>query len=366
MTHRILLSTSLRSGRRASGWGEESSGALLLGSVDPATLTFQVERSIPVPASRHRARRRAVRGICAFGDGWAVANATEVFLYDLQLKRIEAAFSSRWLGDLHTFSTDGENLYLTATAADTVVGIDRRFQPVFQWWAGDEPELRRYLHPHHLENHHRAHRGEHDFRPLNPQRERFQLNHTFLTPAGDLVVNLPDLDPKDEAEPGLSKFWNITRRRFHFPALPHPVWGRIHDGIPVGTYHYLGWTERGRFLQLNRTGAVMAEVDCSVPLGDTTGHPVAKNHGWLRGATHLVDEAQIRPAPGATHLPERSGIDRFLVGQSQLTLFLVEFGGAAGPQRRGPLTVLGLDAEFAAQRQDVGLAVYCIVAMPAE
>jgi len=364
MTHRVLLSTSLRSGRRASGWGEEISGALLLGVVDPGALTFQVERSIPVPASRHRARRRAVRGICAFGGGWAVANATEVFLYDRRLERIEAAFSNRWLGDLHTFSSDGEILYLTATAADAVVGIDRRFQPVFQWWAGDEPPLRRYLHPHHLENHHRAHRGEHDFRPLNPQRERFHLNHTFLTPEGDLVVNLPDLDPKDETPrdevaPGITKFWNLTRRRFHFPALPHSVWGRIHDGISVGDHHYLGWTERGRFLQLAPTGAVVAAVDCSVPLGDTTGHPVARDYGWLRGATHL-------PSAATGALPDAAETARFLVGQSQLNLFLVEFGGADGPHRRGPLKILGLDAEFAAQRRDVGLAVYDIAAITAE
>jgi hypothetical protein len=128
---------------------------------------------------------------------------------------------------------------------------------------------------------------------------------------------------------------------------------------------------------LGRDGQLLEEVDCSVPLGATTGHPVAKHHGWLRGATHLpegashfAEGASHFAGEGASHLPEGASplpaggeTARFLVGQSCLHLFVVEFGEGA-PRRRGPLEITGLEPAFAAQRRDPGLAVYSIAVMP--
>ncbi len=332
-SHRIALTTSLRTGRRRGGRGEEASGSLLVGTVDVDEKQFHCERQIALPASPHAPGRRSVRGVAPFAGGLAVCNATQVFLFDPELREIRASATDHRLGDIHSIAAREGVLYLSATAADSVLGVDERLRPVFSWWAGDEPELAAHLEDHHRERH----RTHADVRAPGPLRDRFHLNHVAFDPAGDLIVNLPDLDPC----PGESKLWNVTRRRFELapdrppgrPADPFP--GRIHDGIVLADRHYLGWTQTGRFLELcRRTGEILAAVDCSVPLGTTTGHPVAARHGWLRGAVRL-------------------GGKLFLVGQSKLTLFLVDM---AEGTRRGPLRLHGVAGDLT----DPGLAVYCI------
>jgi hypothetical protein len=196
--HRILLTTSLRSGRRVDGRGEEVGGSLLLGTLDLEEGCFRCERQADLPESPHIRGRRSARGVFPFAGGVAVCNATEVFLLD-----------------------------------------------------------------------------------------------------------------------------------------PDPLPGRIHDGVILESGHYLAWTQAGRLVMLcPATGEPVASVDCSVPLGTTTGSPIAARHGWLRGVLHL-------------------GGELFLVGQSRLTLFLVDM--AAGT-RRGPLPVHGADGD----RSAPGLAIYCM------
>lgn len=330
--HRILLTTSLRSGRRVDGRGEEVGGSLLLGTLDLEEGCFHCERQIDLPESPHIRGRRSARGVSPFAGGVAVCNATEVFLFDPDLREIRATASDPRLGDIHSLAVQDGVLYVTAAAADSLLGLDAGLHPVFSWWAGEEPALDRHLKDEHREEH----RAGRDFRVRGGGAwERFHVNHVAATPEGDLVVNLPYLDPG----PGESKLWNVTRRRFHLPAPPgrdpDPLPGRIHDGVILESGYYLAWTQTGRFVKLcPETGEPVASVDCSFPLGTTTGSPIAARHGWLRGVLHL-------------------GGELFLVGQSRLTLFLVDM--AAGT-RRGPLPVHGA----AGDRSAPGLAVYCM------
>ena len=78
---------------------------------------------------------------------------------------------------------------------------------------------------------------------------------------------------------------------------------------------------------------------CSVPLGTTTGDPLAVEHGWLRGAAHLYGEV-------------------FLVGQSNLNLFLVDMRTET---RSSPLRMLGAKGDV----ENPGLAIYCIAKLTA-
>ncbi|HXO21403.1 MAG TPA: hypothetical protein VOA87_15935 [Thermoanaerobaculia bacterium] len=328
--YRVLVSTSLRSGRRVGGRGEEVSGSLLLGEVDTVEGSFRALRQVELPPSPHRAGRRSVRGVAPFAGGIAACNTSQLFLFDRELDGILAVFSDRRFGDLHSIVLRDGVLYVAATAADSVLGIGANFAEVFAWWAGAEPELLAFGADHHRR---RLPAGD-DFRVQGRFRDRFHVNHvTFDEASGDMIVSLPDL----HFEEGVSKFWNVTRRRFHLagnPALA-VLHGRIHDGAIFGGHHYFGWTEAGRFLKVClRTGDVAAAVDCSVPLGSSTGNAVAVEHGWLRGAAHLDDEL-------------------FLVGQSKLTLFLVDMERG---ERSGPLRRLGVEGET----DDPGLAIYCI------
>lgn len=339
--HRVALTTSLRNGRRVDGRGEEIGGSLLVGTVDLESEVFVCERQIALPVSRYAPNRRAARGVTPFAGCLAVCNAAEVFLFDPGSWEIVASASHPWLGDIHSIAAREGVLYLSATAADAVLGLDESLRPVFTWWAGGEPELDRHL----LDHHRERHRAGEDVREKGRFRDRFHLNHVAFDPGGDLIVNLPDLAP----ERGESKLWNVTRQRFELPipcdADPFP--GRIHDGVILEDRHYLGWTEAGRFLELcRRTGEILSSVDCSVPLGTTTGNPVAARHGWLRGAALLSD---------------RPGGRLFLVGQSRLNLFLVDM--AAGT-RRGPLRLEGVTGPLDGPLDDPGLAVYCISGLP--
>lgn len=335
--HRVALTTSLRSGRRVDGRGEEIGGSLLAGTVDLEGEVFVCERQIALPVSPYALNRRSARGVTPFAGHLAVCNAAEVFLLDSELREIVASASHPWLGDVHSIAARDGVLYLCATAADAVLGLDESLRPVFGWWAGDEPELDRHL----LDHHRERHRAGEDVRAKGRFRDRFHLNHLVFSLDGDLIVNLPDLEPG----PGESKLWNVTRRRFELP-LPadssaDPFPGRIHDGVILEDRHYLGWTEAGRFLEICRhSGAILSSVDCSVPLGTTTGNAVAARHGWLRGAAHLGDRL-------------------FLVGQSRLNLFLVDM---AKGSRRGPLRIEGVTGPQVLQ--DPGLAVYCICSLP--
>jgi hypothetical protein len=327
--HEVLVTTSLRTGRRVEQRGEEVCGSLLHGVVDLEEGSFRLLQRLDLPPSPHRPSRRSVRGAAPFAGGIAVCNSTQLFLYDDRLEEVRAVWSERRLGDIHSIAVRDDILYITATSADSVLGVNPELEIVFEWWAGEEKELA----PHMLDHHRERFLSDHDFRPLGRHRDRFHINHVGFDSRGDLIVNLPDL----EVEAGTSKFWNVTRHRFHLAVGGEllGVHGRIHDGEIFGGHHYFGWTERGRFLKVcETTGAIVAAVDCGVPLGTTTGHPVAERHGWLRGAARLDDQL-------------------FLVGQSKLTLFLVDMEQET---RSEPLRLIGVDGEL----DHPGLAVYCI------
>jgi hypothetical protein len=219
---------------------------------------------------------------------------------------------------------------VAATGSDSVLAFDESFKRVWDWWAGEEPELDAWMRDWQRDRF----RTGHDHRSDRNPGSRFHLNHVFFAPDGDLLVNLPGM----EVGGADSRVWNITQRRFEFGGRPVPgtVRGGIHDGIVLESSHYLCRTGTGDFLKLDReTGKVLARVDCSVPLGTTTGSPTAVEHGWLRGAAHLSDEL-------------------FLVGQAKLTLFLVDM--KAG-ERSPALRIEGAEGDF----DHPGLGVYSII-----
>lgn len=334
-TYRVLLTTSLRSGRRDGDRGEEVAGSIVLGELSVADETFRALHQTEVPISPHRPGRNSARGVAPFAGGFAVANTSQVFLYDRELREIGHVHSEPRFGDIHTLAVRDGVLYVTATASDSVLGFDRNWNRVFDWWAGREPELRELMEvptaPELLETH--------DFRPRGPHGNQFHVNHVFFDPAGDLLVNLPYL----HVEPGRSKVWNVTRRRFELTRSSevHPIRGRVHDGCVLDGHHYFAWTQHGAFVKVSSaSGELVRRVECSVPLGETTGSPLASVHGWLRGSARLRDEL-------------------FLVGQSRLTLFLVDM---ASGERRGPLRVTGVHGEL----DHPGLAIYCIARLPEE
>jgi hypothetical protein len=328
-SYQVLISTSLRSGKRVACQGEEVSGSLLLGTIDTASRCFRLIKQVEVPPSAHRRGRNSVRGVARFGDGFAVCNTTQLFLYDRHLERVTGLYSEKRFGDIHSLAVRDEILYVTATASDSIIGLDRDLTRVFEWWAGSEPELARYMNEHPRQ----ATMWDHDFRIKGRYWNRFHINHVFFDANDDMIVNLPNI----EIGEGVTKFWNVTQRRFHLVGSTelNPINGRIHDGIILDGYHYLGRTEDGSFIKLcKRSGRLMQSVDCRVALGETTGNPIAIRHGWLRGAAHLNDEM-------------------FLVGQSRLTLFLVDMKRGI---RSEPLEMIGLPAPL----HHPGLAIYCI------
>jgi len=332
-SYQVLISTSLRSGKRVDGHGEEVSGSLLLGTIDTRARCYRLIKQVEVPQSSHRRGRNSVRGIARFGDGFAVCNTTQLFLYDRNLERITGTYSEKRFGDIHSLAVREEVVYVTATASDSIIGLDRDLTRVFEWWAGSEPELARYMNEHPRQ----ATMWDHDFRMKGGYWNRFHINHAFFDGNGDMIVNLPNI----EVGPGVTKFWNVTRREFHLAgsAELNPIDGRIHDGIILDGYHYLGRTEDGSFIKLcKESGRLVQSVDCRVPLGETTGNPIAIRHGWLRGATHLDDEV-------------------FLVGQSRLTLFLVDMQRGI---RSEPLEMVGMPTSV----NHPGLAIYCIEKLP--
>lgn len=327
--HRILLTTSLRSGRRTGGRGEEVSGSLLAGELDVEGRRLTVTHQRQLPESPHLPGRRSVRGVAPFAGGVAAANTSQVFLLDGALSEVHRVASERRFGDLHSLATRDGELIVSATASDSVIGLDAALRRTFTWWAGGEPALDVYMRDWQRDRV----AADHDFRRDAHPGARFHLNHVFFDPeGGDLLVNLPGMHVGE----GKARVWNVTRRRFCFGGAPIPraLRGRIHDGIRVNGAHYLCRTGTGELVKLDRTSGVeLAAVDCSVPLPETTGDPLALRHGWLRGATHLDGEL-------------------FLVGQSKLTLFLVDM--AAG--ERAPVAVVGAEGTL----DDPGLAVYCI------
>jgi hypothetical protein len=328
--HRILLSTALRSGRRAGGHGEEVSGSLLAGEVDTGRLVFRVERQTDLPESPHLPGRRSVRGLALFADGIAACTTSEVFLLDESLEHVRAVCSEPRFGDLHSLAARDGLLYVAATASDSVLAYDASFTRVWNWWAGDEPELDGWMRDWQRERF----RAGHDFRADRNPGSRFHLNHVFFDEDGDLLVNLPGM----EVGGADARVWNVTRRRFEFAGRPVPgtLRGGIHDGLVRGPFHYLCRTGTGHFLKLDRaTGEELAAVDCSVPLGTTTGSPTAVEHGWLRGAVHL-------------------GGELFLVGQAKLTLFLVDMSIG---ERSPALRIDGAEGDL----DHPGLGVYSII-----
>jgi hypothetical protein len=333
-THRILLSTALRSGRRVGGHGEEVSGSLLRGELDVEERRFRVEKQIDLPESLHLAGRRSVRGIALFAGGVAACTTSEVVLLDEDLSQVRAVLSEPRFGDLHSLAVRDGRLYVAATASDSVLAYDESLTRVWDWWAGHEPELDAWMRDWQRDRF----RAGHDFRRDRNPGSRFHLNHVFFDEDGDLLVNLPGM----EVGGADARIWNVTRHCFELGGRPVPGTerGGIHDGIVAGGAHYLCRTGTGHFLKLDRrTGDELASVDCSVPLGTTTGSPTAVEHGWLRGALHLGDEL-------------------FLVGQSKLTLFLVDM---KKEERSPALRVEGAEGDL----DHPGLGVYNIISIPA-
>ncbi|NKC10709.1 MAG: hypothetical protein GKR94_00440 [Gammaproteobacteria bacterium] len=335
----VLISTSLRSGRREreSGKddrgeddrGEEISGSLLLATVDSQKHTCTVLRQLELPPSPHRLGRNSVRGVAEFAGGYIACNTTQMFALDQDLRRIEASVSDRRFGDIHSVAVRGRVIYVTATASDSVLDFDHNLHKCFEWWAGEEPELAREM----TEHPRQAMMWDHDFRYKGPYYNRFHINHVCFADNGDLIVNLPNMPVSAAA----SKFWNVTARRFHL--LPGNggtlLDGRVHDGHIMNSIHYLNYTATGEFIKLDcATARVLQRVDCRVPLPRTTGDALAIENGWLRGAALLHDEL-------------------FLIGQSKLTLFLVDM---ARGQRSEPLVLKGFNGDINCP----GLAIYCI------
>jgi hypothetical protein len=331
--HRILISTALRNGQRVGGRGEEISGSLLLGELDVERRTFEVIRQAELPESPHLSGRRSVRGVALFAGGIAVCNTSQVFLLDDELERIEHVHSEPRFGDLHSLASRDGRLYVAATASDSVLGFDADFARTLDWWAGSEPELDAYLRDWQRDRF----RTGHDFRGDRNPGSRFHLNHVYFDEDGDLLVNLPGV----EVGGAESRIWNVTRHRFELAGRPVPgtLRGGIHDGIALDGRLYLCRTGTGDFIKLDRrTGEELACLNCSVPLGETTGSPSAAEHGWLRGAVHLGEEL-------------------FLVGQSKLNLFLVDVREGL---RSPALRITGTDGDF----DHPGLGVYSLVRMP--
>ncbi|NKC10710.1 MAG: hypothetical protein GKR94_00445 [Gammaproteobacteria bacterium] len=333
-TYRVALTTSLRSGGRSGGRGEEISGSVIAGWLDPEQALFTVQRQLDLPESPHLAGRRSLRGIAPFADGVAVCNTSQLFLLDNELRAITGCFSDRRFGDIHSIASHGGELFVTATASDCVIGINACLQKTFAWWAGSDPLLAPYM----REWQRSRVAADHDFRYDASPGARFHMNHVCFDGAGDMLVNLPGMT----YQVGESRVYNVSRKQFEFAGHPieAAVRGRVHDGVALGKHYFLCRTASGEFVKLKRaTGAQVAAVDCSTPLRYTTGDPLSLSHGWLRGAVHLHDEL-------------------FLVGQACLQLFLVDT--AAGTKRA--VHIHGAKGEF----DDPGLAIYCIAKLPSQ
>jgi len=331
--HRLAVSTSLRSGRRAGARGEEISGSLLIGYLDLQESAFRVTHQRELPESPHLPGRRSVRGVACFGSVLAACNTSQLFLLDADTREIVAVYSDERLGDIHSICAHDGLLYVTATASDCLIVVDQNLRKVREWWAGDDQALAPYM----RDWQRTRFRENHDFRcDLNPGA-RFHMNHVCVDRKGDVLVTLPGMAYRE----GKSRVYNVTRQEFLFDGKPIPdaVRGRVHDGIALDESFYLCRTATGDFIKLDQsTGALLAVVNCSVPLDSSSGDQLALEHGWLRGAVHLEDEI-------------------FLVGQSKLTLLLADMRLQS---RSGPVSVEGAEGEL----DDPGLAVYCIARLP--
>lgn len=277
-TFLLAASTSVRTGERVNGRGEESSGSLILFDLNLRDLSFDIVGEFEIPMSPHFPGRNSVRGFCEFADGIAICNCSQVFLFDKQL-RLQRTYSENLMGDVHSVATDGKTLYITATGADSIIGLDRDFNKVFNWHASQSSYLRPYLKlwpmpPRFLETF--------EFRRnYLDARESFHLNHVTFSFDGDLLCNLP----------GIGRVFNITRDDFFLPGHFFRFSGGTHDGCDQRKYYYVSATWSGDFLKVaKQTGSVVTAVSCSEPVPQSTGAPSAKLHGWLRGAVHLRDE----------------------------------------------------------------------------
>lgn len=326
--YRVLIGTSLRSGRRRGGRGEEISGSLLLADLDTDRRRLDVLAQVALPPSPHLGGRRSVRGVAAFAGGVAACNTSQLFLLDREIGQVLEVYSERRFGDIHSIASHGEVLYVTATASDCIIAIDRDLRNVGEWWAGSEEDLLPFMRDWQKQRF----AAEHDFRGDANPGARFHVNHVCFDEQGDMLVNLPGMVYRQ----GQPRVYNVSRHRFLFGGKPidAATRGRIHDGVAINGHHYLSRTATGDFIKLDReTGEILAKVDCSVPLPSTTGDPLARRHGWLRGAAHLHDEV-------------------FLVGQSKLRFFLVDTAALS----RSAVTVVGADGDL----EDPGLAIYSI------
>ena len=54
----------------------------------------------------------------------AVCNSSQLLLFDRELRRIQAVCSDPAFGDIHTLTARDGVLYVTATASDSVIGLD--------------------------------------------------------------------------------------------------------------------------------------------------------------------------------------------------------------------------------------------------
>ena len=125
--HRLLISTSLRSGRRRGGRGEEVSGSLLLADLLPGERRLEVVAQMELPESPHLPGRRSVRGVADFAGCVAACNTSQLFLIDHDLETILDVYSERRFGDIHSIAAhDGASEAYPRRAYSRATGEPRR------------------------------------------------------------------------------------------------------------------------------------------------------------------------------------------------------------------------------------------------
>ena len=218
-----MLSTSLRSHKRSGGHGEEVSGSLLLGELDTREQVLRVTHQRELPASPHLPGRHSVRGVARFGSGLAACNTSQLFLLDREAREILGVYSEQRFGDIHSVCARNGTLFVTATASDFLIGVDRELHKVSEWWAGSEQLLQPYM----RDWQEQRVRQNHDFRRDANPSARFHMNHVCLDEDEDLLVTLPGMAYRE----GKSRVYNVTRHEFLFGGRPIPGQARHKRGL---------------------------------------------------------------------------------------------------------------------------------------
>lgn len=289
---RVLLTTSVRSGKRVGTRGEEVGGSLLSGTLRPSEGKLVVDMIISLPESLYIKGRNSIRGITMHNGRIAVATCTDVFFLDRKTFQIEDSYTSNRLGDIHSLLSHNGILYITATTSDSVVGINDKKEVVFDWCAWHEPQLASFVEA-------TGDLETQEFRTICNNFESFHINHISVDHTGDLFVNLSLI----------RKVFNITKHGFAFKGNPLSETssrGSFHDGEFYREFFYYSDTSKGEFVKYSFPQAEkIAAVDTGVSCPLETEQGVIYDKGWLRGAKRLYDEV-------------------FLLGQINLNLKLVD------------------------------------------